>query len=840
VAGRADPPITEVQSELQPHPVRTLLNTPVANSKPSAEQGLSSGEAKARLRKLGPPPETSSRSTSSIIAGNVFTLFNGIIGVFFVLDLGLGLYADSLFGLIAVINSYIGIRQELKAKATLDELAVLVAPRANVVRDGSLVELLATEVVPGDVVEVRPGDQLVADGEVIASRGLTLDESMLTGEADGIQKGPGDRVLSGSFCISGSGHYVVDAVRERSYAGKLAGEARTFRHPPSPLQEEVNRVIVVCTYVMLPLAVLLIITLKVRSVSLDEAAQTATSGLVTLIPEGLVLLMSVTFAVAAVRLAKRDTLIQQMSATESLAAVDTICVDKTGTLTAGELRLVGVAFADGVDPAAGAGALGRFAASAGDRNRTLETIAERYPGQPEGVSAEVPFSSEWKWSGLAIADSGSVASTYVLGAPDILADAGALTLPPQLASKLEEETAAGRRVVAFGESKGSLPSDPAAAPAPPMQPLALVVLEETLRPDAAETIATMREQQVDLKLISGDARATVTAVAYAVGVPGDAGVVEGPDLPDDPAQLAQVALANTIFCRIKPEQKKALVSALVGAGRYVAMIGDGVNDVPALKQARMAVAMGSGAQVTKGIADVVLLKNQFSRLPEAVGEGRRIARNIHRLGRLYLTKTVYAAALIVLVAVPGFAFPFLPRHLTLAAFLTIGIPSFVLALAPSDGPLYRGRLLRALAAFAVPAGVATALASILSFFLVDTVAGANLEAGRTAATTTLIVLGLAFVLLLERGPGREHIAIQSYMLAMVAGLGAVFAGILALPPLRGFFEMALLDAGQWFMALLAAAIGLTVASVLWRLPQIERWEALPEEEDEPGRERLPT
>ncbi len=256
-----------------------------------------------------------------------------------------------------------------------------------------------------------------------------------------------------------------------------------------------------------------------------------------------------------------------------------------------------------------------------------------------------------------------------------------------------------------------------------------------------------------------------------------------------------MALANTIFCRIKPEQKKALVAALVAAGRYVAMIGDGVNDVPALKQARMAVAMGSGTQVTKGVADVVLLKDEFSRLPEAIGEGRRIARNIHRLGRLYLTKTVYAATLILLVGVPGFAFPFLPRHLTLAAFLTIGIPSFVLALAPSDGPLYRGRLLRALAAFAVPAGVATALGSILSFFLVDTVFGGSLDAGRTAATTTLIVLGLAFVLLLERGPGREHIAIQSYMLALVVGLAALYAGILAIAaPMREFFEMELLDA----------------------------------------------
>jgi magnesium-transporting ATPase (P-type) len=264
------------------------------------------------------------------------------------------------------------------------------------------------------------------------------------------------------------------------------------------------------------------------------------------------------------------------------------------------------------------------------------------------------------------------------------------------------------------------------------------------------------------------------------------------------------------------------------------MIGDGVNDVPALKRARMAVAMGSGAQVTKGVADVVLLKDQFSRLPEAVGEGRRIARNVHRLGRLYLTKTVYAAALILLVAVPGFAFPFLPRHLTIAAFLTIGIPSFVLALMPSDGPLYRGRLLRALAAFAVPAGLGTALGSILSFFLVDSVAGASLEAGRTAATTTLIVLGLAFVLLLERGPGREHIAIQGYMLVMVISLASVFALILGIGPVREFFDMVLLSSTQWFLALFSAAVGLIIASLMWKLPQIERLEAPAEADSTPG------
>jgi magnesium-transporting ATPase (P-type) len=386
-------------------------------------------------------------------------------------------------------------------------------------------------------------------------------------------------------------------------------------------------------------------------------------------------------------------------------------------------------------------------------------------------------------------------------------------------------------VVAFGESGEALPSSPPEAPPPWLAPLALVVLEETLRPDAAETVAFMREQQVDLKLISGDARSTVSAVAGAVGVPADAGIVDGSELPEDAAGLAQAARENTVFCRIAPEQKKALVGALRESGRFTAMIGDGVNDVPALKQARLAVAMGSGAQVTKGVADVVLLEDEFARLPEAVAEGRRIARNIHRLGRLYLTKTVYAATLILLVAVPGFAFPFLPRHLTLAGFLTIGIPSFVLALAPSDGPLYRGRLMRALAAFAVPAGVATALGSILSFFLVDTMFGGSLDAGRTAATTTLIVLGLSFVLLLERGPGREHIAIQSYMLAMVAGLGALFALILAAAPVRNFFQMELLDATQWFLALLSAAVGLTIASALWRLPQVERLEA-PADPDE--------
>src|ERR671934_1657289 len=796
-------------------------------------RGLSSAEAEQRLARLGLPEQTGSRSVASIVAGNVFTLFNAILAVFFVIMLGLGLFADALFGVIAIVNSAIGIRQELNAKETLDQLAMLVAPKAKAVRDGAIAELSGDEVVPGDVVRVEPGDQLVADGIVVSSRGLTMDESILTGESDGVRKRDGDRLLSGSFCIAGSGYYELDAVREQSHAAKIAGEARAFRHPPSPLQLEVNSVLRATTILMAPLAVLLLLAFAIRSVPFHDAAQTATAGLVTLIPEGLVLLMSVTLAVAAVRLARMNTLVQQMAATEALAAVDTICVDKTGTLTDGTLELVSVEVADETPPAVAHDALARFANSAGERNRTLQTIAERYPGRPESVAAEVPFSSAWKWSGVTL-DGRGPARSYVLGAPDVLVQAGALELTPNLQQALEQHTAAGRRVVAFGESAARLPEDPGTQPPPRLEPRALVVLEERLRPDAAETIAFMRRQRVDLKLISGDAPQTVTAVARAVGVPSDAGVIEGPDLPADKASLSEAAERNTIFCRITPEQKKALVGALADRGRFTSMIGDGVNDVPALKRARLAVAMGSGSQITKGIADVVLMRDQFSMLPRAVAEGRRIARNIHRLGRLYATKSVYAGLLILITEIFGFAFPFLPRHLTIAAILTIGIPSFVLALAPSEGPLYRGRLLRALAAFAVPAGAGIAAGSLLSFFLVDDVFAGSLAEGRTAATTTLIVLGLCFILLLERGPGREHITIQSYMLAMIAGLGALYALALAAGPVREFFDLELLSAGQWFLCLLSVAAGLVLAAAAWRLPYIQELEAPAEPSREAG------
>lgn len=805
------------------------MNEAIAGNLPGL--GLSPAEAADRLRALGAEKLPASRSTASIVAANVFTLFNAIIGGFFILILSLELWADAVFGLIAILNTWIGIRQELKAKAVLDRLAVLVAPKAQVIRDGETLELRAGQIVPGDLVRLTPGDQLVADGVTVSSRGLTLDESLLTGESDGVGKREGDQLLSGAFVVSGSGFCEVTAVRDESYAGRLTGEARAFRHPPAPLQREVNRVIVACTWVLLPLAALLIGSLIIRDTNLVEAAQTATAGLITLIPEGLVLLMSVTFAIAAVQLARKGLLVQQMSATESLSSVDTICLDKTGTLTDGTLSVAEIYPADGLAERAEE-SLARFAASAGERNRTLEAIASHIPGTGVPVTAEVPFSSEWKWSGMAL-DGPEGPEVLVLGAPDVLAGEGDLDLGSGLGETLEREASLGNRVVAFCRSTGPLPANGSEGPPPGLSPIALVVFRETLREGVAETLDLMRREDVALKLISGDAPETVEAVARQIGLEVK-GSVTGDALPEDPEGLAEAVSGNTVFARIRPEQKKELVAALADGGHFTAMIGDGVNDVPALKAARMAVGMGSGAQVTKSVADVVLLEDDFARLPEAISAGRRIARNIHRLGRLYLTKTVYAAALILLVAVPGFEFPFLPRQLTLAALLTIGIPSFVLALAPSDGPLYRGHLLRALGAFAIPAGVATALATIFSFLVVD--ASGTLEEGRTAATTTLVVLGLSFILLLERGPGREHISIQGYMLAMVAGLGALFAGILAVDPLREAAAMSFLTAVEWFIALLAAALGLVIASLLWRLPIFQEWES-PSEDEIPPLER---
>ena len=646
-------------------------------SEPAA--GLTSAEAAARRRALGPPARASSSiPLRAIVRRNVLTLINAITLGFLVLILIAGAWHDALFAGVIAVNAVIGIAQEWRAKRVLDRLALLIAPRATVRRDGVAVELLADELVPDDVVELQPGDQVVADGEVLEARGLAIDESILTGEANHVARRAGDAVYSGSYCTAGAGVVRITAVGDDAYAARLTRAAKQATDQRSPLQLDIDRLLRALLLAMIPLAAVLVAAFRIHSTEFRQAAETATAGLISVVPEGLILLTSITFALGAVKIGRAGALVQRLNAVESLAGVDTLCLDKTGTLTDGSLAVLAIAAAperteDGVRRL-----LGRVAASAEVRSGSTDAIAAAFPTAPEPLLGELPFSSRWKWSGVAL-DDGVIA----LGAPEVL---GAGALAERVAAFQEQR---GRvLVVGTATALSAVPEEDDDAP-PPLpsgfEPAGIVVLEERMRPDAREVVAFFRAQGVDLKVISGDAPRTVEAVAAAAGF-GDTAAVSGADLPTgDLEALADAAEAHSVFGRVTPEAKRELVDALRRRGRYVAMVGDGVNDVPAMKAARMAIALGTGSQIAKGVSDLVLLDGSFSSLPAGVAEGRRILANIRRVAKLFVVKSAFAATLILTIGVSGAAYPLLPRHLSLAAAFTVGIPAFVLAVAPSIG-----------------------------------------------------------------------------------------------------------------------------------------------------------
>jgi P-type E1-E2 ATPase len=734
-----------------------------------------------------------------IVWSNTFTVFNLILGGLLALILALGSWRDGLFGGVIVANTLIGIIQEVRAKRTLDRLALLVAPRARVLRGEETVELPVDAVTAGDVLRVEPGDQVVADGRVIRARAMAIDESVLTGESDPVRKAPGDTVLSGSYCVVGSGEFEVEAVGAESYAERLAVEARGTRGVLSPLQLDVNRILRVTVVAMGPLAAMLIASLIIRREAFFDAARTVVAALVPLVPEGLVLLTSLTFAVAAVRLARLGALAQRLNAVESLAGVDVVCVDKTGTLTDNRLAVLAVEPAGDRQEDDLRELIGAFAASVGDRNATMQAIHSYAPAEPEAVTAEVAFDSRRKWSGLTLDGRGTV----VLGAPDVLAPAG-VTLPAALAKRVTEHAARSRRVLLVATGDGPIAED---SPMSRLTAAGLVVLGEGIREDAIDTVRFLTDQGTALKVISGDGVGTVQSVARTCGVPGADRAIVGADLPDDPSELERVADETVVFARITPEQKRLLVGALTRRGRYVAMIGDGVNDVLALKDARLAIAMGSGSQIAKGVSDLVLLRGGFATVPVAIEEGRRIIRNTHRVAKLFVTKTVYAAILLATIGLAPIAYPFLPRHLTVTASLTIGIPAFFLALAPSSGPVRRERFMRDLLAFTVPAGIVTAVAIITGYVLVRGPLDGSIIHGRTAAVMVATAMGLAIVVLIER-EGRG--GVRWWIWAMVAGFALVFTLGLLASPLRAFFEVELPTAGGWAVTSVVAAAGIAL------------------------------
>jgi cation-transporting ATPase E len=750
--------------------------------------GLTDVEARRRLEAEPPrAPVSTTRSYASIVRSNTLTLFNLILGSFWVVITAAGRPADGLFGGVLVANTGIGILQDVRAKRALDRLALLVAPHARVVRDGRESTIAADEVVDGDVVALRPGDQVVADGAVVESASLELDESQLSGESQAVEKNVGDELLSGSFCVEGGGRYLVNRTGEQSYAAQVVGEAREFRYRRSPLEQQVNRLLLVTTGVMLPLGAAFVWVLIAHHLRFRPAAATATAGIVTLVPEGLVLLMSLTFAVAAVRLSGRGMLVQSFNAVESLANVDTVCLDKTGTLTDGTLALHGVTPMGPIGQAEAEGLVGGYAASATSRNDTVDAIAAALPGTPRPVHAEVPFSSRWKWSACRL-EGDDV--TLVLGAPDVLMGADA----PAVVSEHER---AGRRTLLFGRTRADLAPPEAGGAAPAVEPIAVIALEEHVRPEAAETIAFLRGQGVTVKVMSGDSPTTVAAVAERAGIAVEGPPVDGKDFPEPGPALTAAATSSTVFARLAPQQKRMLVEALTASGRYVAMIGDGVNDVPAMKGSRLAIALGSGAQMAKSVADSVLVTDSFAAVPAAIAEGRQIIQNVQRVARLFVTKTVFAACVILAFGLTTAGFPLLPRHLTLAATVTVGIPGFVIALIPSSERPETGSFLRNVARFAIPAGSVIAVAVLAAYLLERAVRVRSITDARTAAVTVFVALGLYLLLVLD--PERMT-ASRSYAIgigSLVGTLAATYLGTLSAGPARAFFALAkpdLLDA----------------------------------------------
>jgi P-type E1-E2 ATPase len=753
--------------------------------------GLTEAEARGRLEARGEPGEpAASRSTASIVRANVVTPFNAILLALGALTRVFGDWRDALFLGIVVTNSGIGIWQELRARNKLDALAALVAPRATVVREGAPREVRVEEVVEGDLVRLAAGDQVVADGPLFETSGLLLDEAILTGESSPVAREVGQDVLSGSFVVEGTGSFVVSAVGDDCYAGRITGTAREFRHPRSPLERAVNRLLYVLVGVMLPLGGMLVVALGKHDVGIRQAVDTAVAGMVTIVPEGLVLLVSVTYAAAALRMARAGALAQQLNAIESLASVDTLCLDKTGTLTEARLRVVDFVPAAGVEEPFLRHAFGRFASSADVSNATLDAIRAAVEIPAEPADEQIPFVSRRRFSGMRVAG-----TRYVLGAPELFPLDG-------VTEAVRAQQDAGRRVVALGTARAPFPEDPDLGP-PPLDTLGLAVLAEELRPDARETVAFLAEQGVELKVLSGDSPHTVGSIARDAGIPMRAGPISG-DLLDETADFAALVRDVSVIGRISPEGKRRVVEALRADGRYVAMVGDGVNDVPALKSSRLAIAQGSGTQMAKAVADVVLVSGDFAAVPGMVAEGRRILRNIQRVTKLFVAKSVFAAFLIVAIGITPTEYPLLPRHLTIVGTLAVGIPAFFLALAPSEGPWRTEGFLREVTRFAVPAGVAAGLGVTASYLISLNVFNLGLLQARTAATSTLIVVGLYLVLALEATSTRRARLVGFLCVALFA----VYVVVLAVPALRDFYELAAPNLAAVMLIVLGAGISI--------------------------------
>ncbi|MDQ0934538.1 HAD-IC family P-type ATPase [Streptomyces turgidiscabies] len=766
--------------------------------------GLTATEVTERVARgeVNDVPVRSSRSVPEIVRANVFTRFNAIIGILWLIMLFVAPFQDSLFGYVILANTGIGIVQEWRAKKTLDSLAVIGEARPTVRRDGVAAEVSTSELVLGDLIEIGPGDKIAVDGECVEADGLEIDESLLTGEADPVAKRPGDPVMSGSFVVAGGGAFTATKVGREAYAAQLAEEASRFTLVHSELRTGISTILKYVTWMMVPAAIGLCITqLVVKNHGLKDSVARTVGGIIPMVPEGLVLLTSVAFAIGVIRLGRKDCLVQELPAIEGLARVDTVCLDKTGTLTEGGMDVTELRSLGGSDETYVRRVLGALGESDPRPNASLQAVIDAYPDSEDWRCTEaLPFSSARKYSGASFNEGNGETSTWLLGAPDVL-------LPSQDPALAETDrlNQAGLRVLLLTRTTRELDHPEVATGT---TPTALVVLEQRLRPDAADTLRYFAEQDVDAKVISGDNAVSVGAVAGKLGLTGT--TLDARQLPTTTPELAAALDEGTVFGRVTPQQKRDMVGALQSRGHTVAMTGDGVNDVLALKDADIGVAMGSGSEATRAVAQIVLLNNSFATLPSVVAEGRRVIGNITRVATLFLVKTVYSVLLAVLVVCWRIEYPFLPRHLTLLSTLTIGIPAFFLALAPNKErakPHFVRRVMR----YSIPGGVLAAVATFATYLIARhyyTGSGA-LDAETSAATLTLFLISMWVLAIIAR-------PYTWWRIALVASMGAGFLLVLVVPSLQEFFALKLVGVTMPWIAVAIAAVAAAALEVLWR------------------------
>jgi cation-transporting ATPase E len=813
--------------------------------------GLTEAEAQERrARGLGNtiPPATN-RTYRQILKDNVFTFVNNVI---FLLALALVVVGRPIDALVSVAviatNIVVSVVQEVRAKRVLDRIALLTCPTATVLREGKLKEVAPDEVVVGDTLKVAPGDQVLVDGRVVGEGRMQVDESALTGESNLIAKEPGDEVYSGSFCVSGSAFYEAERVGEECQANRMTASARAFRRVLTPLQQQVNLTIRLILAMVVFMQVVLIAGNLIKRMPLPESIAQSTV-VVGLVPNGLFVAIAVAYAMGAVRIVRFGALVQQSNAIESLSNVDVLCLDKTGTLTTNRLVLHKL-YPIGTSEARLAMALSAMARSTSAPNKTSQAIAEGLPGDPVPVVAEVPFASDRKWSAIAF-DQAGLCGVYAMGAPEMLRSAladtglGSSGAWEEVARQVEQWASLGLRVllVAHHPEPGGLVDDREDGRLPDgMVPVGLVSLGDEMRPEARETLERFMASGVSPKVISGDHPETVAALAMQAGLGPGARPLSGLELAEmSVEEFQRAANDSTIFGRITPQQKEALVDALRTRGHYVAMIGDGVNDVLSLKKANLGVAMQSGSQATRSVADIVLMNDSFAALAPAVAEGQRIVNGMQDVLKLFLTR-IAAMALVIVTALMVGLFPIDIRHGTVLTLWTVGIPSVLLAYWARPGRKYPESLVRSLAHFVVPAAILSSLLGLAVFYgpALARLAGMggawtgnsqalrdSVQVGQTSLASFLVLTGLLLVVFVEPPTpwwvGGDVLSGDWRPAALAGGLALGYVGIMVVPFVRDFFNLQALSVANVLLVVACTVLWMFLVRAAWRGRWLERF-----------------